>query len=68
MITYEKMQEVVNEAKTASDAINQHVKAMVQLIVGRLSKPYQDYEYKENLAKLKKELNNFNSVTGRWKS
>jgi hypothetical protein len=63
---FDEMRRALRQAELVNRAVDQQASALLELIVGRLrhAKTFGDTN---NLRALKRELRDFDAVTGRWK-
>lgn len=65
---YNEMRDAVEDARRTQKAFNEQIHSIGSLLCGNLRNVSRTYGGKETLAKLKKELTQFNANTGEWKS
>ena len=66
-----EVEDAIRDAESTIRNADHKTRAMVRLITNRLrsasSDSYQQYQYHENLCRLKRELRDFNMITKSWK-
>jgi len=70
MVSISEMKEAIERAEIQIRRANECLPDMVELLVGKLRTSCDadaSHLHAQNIAKLKKELSNFNSVTHRWR-
>lgn len=66
MNPFDETRRAVAEAKSTLEATDQAAKDMADLLSGRLRMVSKKFGGRETLRKLKRELQGFNSRTGKW--
>jgi hypothetical protein len=68
-LTLQEVQQAVVEAEATIRRADSNIETMIELVSGKLRLKYtdNDYRYRRNLAKLKKQLENFDCRTRQWK-
>lgn len=62
------VQDALTEAERVLDAARRQVDGLVSVLGGRLRFSSNTWRSTQNLAKLKRELRDFNITTGKWRS
>lgn len=64
---FDEVERALQQARMVNTACDQQTGAMAMMIAGRLHNIGDKYQHREALIALKKELRDFNMVTGCWK-
>lgn len=67
-MNYQEMAAAVQDAKNTVDLADMYTEKMLYMTKGRLRCVSSTYQGWELLKALKKELSQFNAVTGKWKN
>jgi len=67
-MNYFDMQQAVRDAEKTLEQANRQMAALAKLMQGRLRTVSNDWQGKDILRELKRELSQFNASTGEWKS
>jgi len=68
MNIFDEVRQLTSQAAAAQRAVDNNTGEMVRILKGRLRHTPHNYQNLEALKALKKELRDFNAVTGKWKT